>query len=119
VIELHAISHDEEGRTAGYRIGGDQSAGRPAMSQPARLLAGVVGVPKPTTPNSAGAGHVKLQGPSGLRACMLACASPTKGNGRLIFGRIVRWTLGRPQAFTESQMCITRLPYWRPSRRSH
>src|SRR5262249_2118678 len=27
VIELHAIPHDERGRTAGYRIGRDQSAG--------------------------------------------------------------------------------------------
>src|SRR5262249_51454702 len=27
MIELHAIPHEERGRTAGYRIGGDQSAG--------------------------------------------------------------------------------------------
>jgi len=27
VIELHTIPHDERGRTAGYRIGGDPSAG--------------------------------------------------------------------------------------------
>src|SRR5258706_4171003 len=30
LTELHAIPHDERGRTAGYRVGSDRSAGIPA-----------------------------------------------------------------------------------------
>jgi hypothetical protein len=34
LIEPHPIPHDEPGRTPGYRIGNDQSAGMPAILQP-------------------------------------------------------------------------------------
>src|SRR5215475_7763671 len=41
MIELHAIPHEERGRTAGYRIGGDQSAGSlPSPDDKCQLKAG-------------------------------------------------------------------------------
>jgi hypothetical protein len=38
LIELHAIPHDERGRTAGYRMGGDQSAAMRDILQPTACL---------------------------------------------------------------------------------
>src|SRR5215470_7209199 len=41
MIELHAIPHEERGRTAGYRIGGDPSAGSlPSPDDKCQLKAG-------------------------------------------------------------------------------
>src|SRR6266446_8742060 len=41
-VDRIALGPHSQGRIAGYRIGGDPSAGSPAMSQPARLLARAV-----------------------------------------------------------------------------